>query len=75
MFLRVFYDTHRMPSGVILLHLSLDKYALTLMDAICDDNEMAQCCFIQSNRSTKPPLERALIEDIYYGNKYPIYII
>ena len=49
-------------AGVKLLHLravSPDKYALTLMDAVFDDNEMAQCCFIQSNRSTKPPLERA----------------
>lgn len=35
-----------------------EKYALSLMDALFGDEEMANCCFSESKKSTKPPLPR-----------------
>jgi len=39
--------------------LNPEKYALSLMDALFGDEEMAGSCFSESNRSSKPPLPRA----------------
>jgi hypothetical protein len=38
------------------------KYALALMDAIFEDEEMSTCCFAAGKRSTKPQLPEAKIK-------------
>lgn len=51
-------------NGVKLLELRAvnpEKYALTLLDSLFDDTEMASSCFESSKRSTKPPLPGAKI--------------
>ena len=39
-----------------------EKYALSLMDALFSDEEMASSCFAKSKRSTKPPLPHERIK-------------
>lgn len=39
-----------------------EKYALTLMDAIFDDQEMGNCCFSRGNRAKKPALPASKVK-------------
>ena len=63
-------------NGVNLLMLravSVDKYALALMNALFSEEEMAWSCFVESKRSTKKSLNKEKIQKMK-GKKFSLFV-